>query len=203
MRPQALAIIQDEHQALAAMLRSLPLLLAQNRHQGRAPDFALLRAMLFYIDEFPERLHHKKETRLLFPKLRQKVPTLAEALDRLDEEHAHGETAIRHLEHLLLAWEVMGGEARAEAFENAAVRYVEFYLAHMGLEEKTILPAALTHLSADDWAELDAAFAANHDPLVARQATPDASDHADDPYRQLVQTIVNRAPAPIGLGAAA
>jgi hemerythrin-like domain-containing protein len=191
MRPLTLTIINDEHRALAAMLRSLPLLLDQARRAGRMPDFGVLRAMLFYIDEFPERLHHTKESQLLFPMLRARVPTLAEPLDRLDQEHAHGENAIRHLEHLLLAFEVMG-ESRREAFENAASRYVEFYLAHMGLEEQTILPAAQAHLTAEDWAELDLAFAANQDPLAGHGSM--------EQYRSVVQTILNNAPAPIGLG---
>ena len=81
--------------------------------------------MMFYIDEFPERLHHSKETRLLFPKLRQRVPGLSETIARLDAEHARGEAAIRNLERLLLAFEMMG-EPRREAFEVAASRYVEF-----------------------------------------------------------------------------
>lgn len=191
MRPLTLTIINDEHRALAAMLRSLPLLLDQARREGKLPNFALLRAMLFYIDEFPERLHHTKETELLFPKLRAKVPALAEALDRLDHEHDNGERAVRHLEHLLLAFEVMG-ESRREAFENAASRYVEFYLAHMGLEEQTILPAAKAHLSAEDWEELDHAFAQNQDPLAGHGSL--------EQYRGVVQTILNNAPAPIGLG---
>jgi hypothetical protein len=38
--------------------------------RGAPPPFDVLRAMLFYIDEFPERLHHTKESELLFPKLR-------------------------------------------------------------------------------------------------------------------------------------
>ena len=33
----------------------------------RRSAFSTLRAMLFYIDEFPERLHHPKESDLLFP----------------------------------------------------------------------------------------------------------------------------------------
>ena len=33
MRPLSLTIIRDEHQALAAMLRSLPMLLAQARRR--------------------------------------------------------------------------------------------------------------------------------------------------------------------------
>lgn len=191
MRPLTLTIIQEEHAALAAMLRSLSMLLQQSRRNGTPPDFEVLRAMLFYIDEFPERLHHTKETTLLFPKLRSKVPGLSDTLKRLDQEHTNGERAIRHLEHLMIAYEVMG-ESRREAFENAVGRYVEFYLSHMGLEEQTILPAAKAHLSPEDWAELDQAFAENRDPLAGHGSL--------EIYQPVVQKILNKAPAPIGLG---
>lgn len=190
MRPLTLTIIQEEHTALAAMLRSLNLMLQHARQHGTPPDFEVLRAMLFYIDEFPERLHHTKESTLLFPKLRAKVPGLAETLKRLDQEHANGERAIRHLEHLMIAYEVMG-EPRREAFENAVARYIEFYLSHMGVEEQTVLPAAKAHLTAEDWAELDQAFAQNQDPLAGHGSLAD--------YQPLVQKILSQAPAPIGL----
>jgi hemerythrin-like domain-containing protein len=117
---------------------------------------------------------------------------LAQTIDRLDREHQNGERAVRHLEHLLLAFEVVGDDDRREAFEVAAARYVEFYLQHMGVEEQTLLPAALAHLTPEDWAELDAAFAQNCDPLAG---------HGNlDPYRPVFQKILNLAPAPIGLG---
>lgn len=190
MRHTAITVIQNEHQALAAMLRSMPLLLQQQRRAGKPPDFGLLRAMLFYVDEFPERLHHPKETELLFPRVRARCPELAATLDRLDQDHHRGEAAIRTLEHALLAYEQLG-EPRRAAFEAALQQYVDGYLAHMAVEEKQVLPAALAHLSADDWAELDAAFAANRDPLTG---------HApDDVYAPLFHKILMTAPAPIGL----
>lgn len=191
MRHPALTVIQDEHRALAAMLRSLWLLLTQSRHENKAPPFDVLRAMLFYVDEFPERLHHPKESTLLFPKLRARCPELGPVFDRLDADHARGEQAVRALEHALLAYEVMG-EPRRVAFETAAERYIDAYLAHMAVEENEILPAARTHLSEADWAELDAAFQANRDPL--------AGHSADEAYRPLFEKILNNAPAPVGLG---
>ncbi len=69
-----LRIIRDEHAALAAMVKSILLLLAQHRRQGTLPDFADLRAMLLYLDEFPEKRHHRKESELLFPKLHARTP---------------------------------------------------------------------------------------------------------------------------------
>ena len=68
---KALSIITAEHQALAAVLRSILLLIAQERRRDAPPAFAAYRAMLFYIDEFPEQRHHRKESSLLFPKLPQ------------------------------------------------------------------------------------------------------------------------------------
>lgn len=193
MRPHTLDVIHAEHQALAAMLRSLLMLLTHSRREGRPPDFSVLRAMLFYVDEFPERLHHTKESQLLFPRLRALAPELTAVLDRLDNDHHRGEAAVRELEHALLAYEVMG-DARRAAFEAAAERYVGFYLDHMATEEAEVMPAARRLFSAADWAELDAAFASNRDPLTGHEA--------DAGYQPLFRKILMQAPAPIGLGPA-
>lgn len=191
MTHTALQVIREEHAALAAMLRSIPLLLAHHRRQGTLPDFAALRAMLFYVDEFPEQRHHRKESELLFPRLRARTPLAREVLDRLDNDHARGERRVRDLEHSLLGFEMLG-EPRRDTFENDARRYVEFYLAHMEYEEREVLPLAERVLTDDDWRDLDAAFAANRDPLTGHP--PEAV------YRDLYTRIVNSVPAPIGLG---
>lgn len=194
MNHSALHVIRDEHHALSAMLRSLSLLVRRSHAAGSPPDFALLRAMLFYVDEFPERLHHPKESTLLFPLLRRRCPQLVPVLDRLDAEHAQGEQAIRELEHALLAYEVLG-PARREAFEQALARYVAHYLEHMALEESQVLPAALQALADAEWQALDDAFAQNRDPATGHPVP--------DLYRPLFSKIALMAPAPIGLGNAA
>lgn len=193
MTPQAIQIIRAEHTALAAMLRSIRLLLALHRWHRTQPDFAALRAMLFYVDEFPEKRHHRCESELLFPKLRARTPLSRDVLDRLDDDHARGERRIRELEHLLLGFEMLG-EPRRDAFEQAAERYIDFYLAHMALEEQQILPLAQRVLTESDWAEVDEAFAQNRDPLTGH--APDAD------YEALFSRIVNLVPAPVGLGPA-
>jgi hemerythrin-like domain-containing protein len=194
MRNTTLRIIHEEHMALAAMLRSILLLIEQHRRLATPPDFAALRAMLFYVDEYPEQRHHRKETELLFPKLRARTPMSRDILDRLDEDHARGEYMIRSLEHSLLGFEMLG-EPRRAGFEQAAQHYVDFYLAHMAVEEHEILPLAERVLTAEDWAELDAAFETNRDPLTGHEP--------DDEYRSLFTRIVSLVPAPIGLGEAA
>ncbi|MDQ0036882.1 hemerythrin-like domain-containing protein [Variovorax boronicumulans] len=186
-------IIRQEHAALAAMLRSIVLLLEQHRKKGTLPDFATLRAMLFYVDEFPEKRHHRKETELLFPKLRARTPISRDLLDKLDSDHARGERRIRDVEHALLAFEMLG-ESRREALERTVGEYVDFYLSHMALEEREILPLAERVLTEDDWRDLDEAFAQNRDPMTGHVA--------DLEYNALFTRIVNVVPAPIGLGPA-
>lgn len=194
MTHASIQIIRDEHAALAAMLRSLILMV--ERGPGDAPEqyFDVLRAMLFYIDEFPERLHHPKESELLFPKVAHSAPQIAAVIAQLDKDHQRGEGAVRELQHHLLAWELLG-ESRRTVFETAARSYVRFYLDHMNLEEREILPAAEQSLTAQEWTELDAAFATNCDPLTGK--------YPRDPiYDRLFTRIVMMAPAPIGLGSA-
>lgn len=192
MSHESIRIIHDEHAALAAMLQSLRMMVQRGPTSEPENFFDVLRAMLFYIDEFPERLHHTKETELLFPPVRARAPHLKDALDKLDKDHAYGESAVRELQHLLLAWELLG-ESRRAAFDQAAKRYLEFYLEHMRLEETVIMPEAEKVLTEDDWKVLDAAFATNCDPLTGKYPR-------DPVYDRLFTRIVMRAPSPIGLG---
>jgi hemerythrin-like domain-containing protein len=189
--PTAMRIIRDEHAALAAVLRSMQLLVRDARRRNQTPDFRVLRAMLFYVDEFPERLHHVKESTMLFPRLRECTTDAAAVLARLDRDHKSGGARVRDLEHQLIAWELLG-EARREAFERALDNYASFYLEHMRIEETEVLPLAEEVLTEEDWAELDAAFLQNRDPLTGHR--PEAE------YRALFTRIVAAVPAPIGLG---
>ena len=189
---ESIRIIRDEHAALAAMLKSMGLMIDRGPSNNVAGFFDVLRAMLFYIDEFPERLHHPKESNLLFPRVARLAPQTLSTIVKLEQDHENGEVAVRELQHLLLAWELVG-EARRAAFEVAAKKYLDFYLEHMRLEEAVILLAAQEVLSDADWQELDAAFASNCDPLLGRYPR-------DPSYDLLFTRIVMRAPAPIGLG---
>jgi len=196
MTREALRVIRDEHASLTAMLQSLlqmidrgPDLENQGRHEL---FFDVIRAMLFYIDEFPEKLHHPKESDLLFPRVARAAPQTMATIERLERDHMTGETQVRELMHMLMAWEYLG-ETRRAVFEESVRRYAMFYIEHMRLEESVVLPEAERSLDESDWQALDAAFAANRDPLTNQ--TP-----RDPQFDRLFNRIVMRAPAPVGLG---
>lgn len=192
----SIQIIRDEHVALAAMLRSLREMV--ERGPGGSPQsvlepenyFEVLRAMLFYIDEFPERLHHPKESDLLFPRVARMAPETVDVIVRLEQDHSTSGAEVRNLQHLLLGWELLGDSRRA-VFQEAFKRFLASYLKHMLLEETVILPAAIRVLNDADWEELDAAFATNCDPLTGKYPR-------DPAYDELFARIVMRAPVPVG-----
>lgn len=158
--------------------------------QGPGDDaplyFDVMRGMLFYIDEFPQRQHHPKESELLFPRVLRAAPELQDLVDRLEREHQRGEAAVRELQHLLLAWELLG-ESRKRAFVDACLHYIAFSIEHMRLEETALLPVAQASFSPADWAELDTAFSQNRDPLSGK-FPPDPA------YDRLFSRIVMHAP---------
>ena len=78
----------------------------------------------------------------------------------------------RDLEQALLRWE-MGGQEDFAVFAEKAERYANFQWRHMQQEEELVLPLAERVLTEEDWREIDAAFAGNADPLIAKDVEKD------------------------------
>ncbi|MDH4479569.1 MAG: hemerythrin domain-containing protein [Rhodoferax sp.] len=192
MSHPSIRIIQEEHSALTAMLRSMGMLVQRGPADRPEQFFDVLRAMLFYMDEFPERLHHTKETQLLFPPVAARSAATREVIAKLTHEHEVGEAKVRELQHLLLGWELLGDSRRA-VFETALKSYVEFYLDHIRQEESVVIPEARKVLEPADWHLLDAAFTTESNPITGK--------YPREPlYDRLFTRIAMHTPAPIGLG---
>jgi hemerythrin-like domain-containing protein len=155
----AVATILDEHRSLAAVIHGLQAVV-----QAAVPDFRLMRAMLYYIENFPEKLHHPKEEAYLFRLLRQRDKTSQALIGQLQVQHAEGAAAFVVLRQALAAWEAGSGGGTGAAFAQALDRFAHGQWQHMRSEEALLLPAAHGHLSSQDWAEIGAAFSGNGDP---------------------------------------
>src|SRR5581483_338406 len=191
MRHAAADIIRDEHRSLSAVVHALQHLVRQIREHQAKPDFRLLHAMLYYVREYPERLHHPKEDRYLFSALRRRTHDADGVLDDLVHEHAQGEGLLNALTVALSTFEA-GADPDCKQFAEQVERYAAFYWEHMRKEEEEVLPRAERVLSDDDWATINAAFSTNRDP--------DFSKDREENFRRLFTRIVNLVPAPLGLG---
>jgi hemerythrin-like domain-containing protein len=190
---QAIRIIREEHQSLAAVLHGLLYLVREIRAHRTEPDFELLGAMVYYIDTFPERFHHPKEDAWLFRLLLLRHPPAAEIINRLQSEHRAGSAKLRQLEQALVRYQ-QGGRDEFPVFAAAVEAFVAFERDHMHSEETEVIPLAQQHLTPEDWAAIDAAFLDHADPLLGNAVRDD--------FLELFRRIVNLAPPPIGVGPA-
>jgi len=186
----AIKIIHDEHRSISAVLHALKQLATDAEDSSVEPRFEVFRAMIYYIDQFPERLHHPKEDQYLFALLVARAPQAKELVEELRAEHVMGAQLIRDLEQALVGLEV-GWQGGARAFSAAVDAYAQFHWSHMRKEEQKLLPLAERFLTVEDWREIDAAFAGNNDPIA---------DLREQDFEKLFSRIVALAPEPLGLG---
>ena len=188
---KAIRIIRDEHRSIAAVLHALKHLADEAYGDASLrPDFKVFRAMIRYIDEYPERLHHPKEDAYLFDRLGKRAPQAQALIDDLRAEHVRGVELVRELERALVFFEE-GWPRGAYEFRAAVDAYSDFHWSHMRKEENELLPLAEAHCTEADWEAIAAAFAGNTDPIA---------DLREKDFAQLFSRIVTLAPAPIGLG---
>jgi hemerythrin-like domain-containing protein len=185
-----LRTLRNEHGSIAAVLHGLQYLSRDLRKPGVQPRLAVFRAMIYYIDAFPERFHHPKEDDWLFARLVQRAPGTAALVNELKQEHVEGGRMIRELEAALDRYE-REAPAGADVFADEVDRYASFHWNHMRKEEQEILPLARKHLTEADLEEIEQAFAGHGDPIA---------DMRERDFDALFARIVSIAPAPIGLG---
>ncbi|HEY3076807.1 MAG TPA: hemerythrin domain-containing protein [Burkholderiales bacterium] len=187
---KAIQKIRDEHRSISAVLHALKQLARDAQDPNVKPEFAVFRAMIHYIDEFPEQLHHPKEDQYLFPPLVARVPKTQGLVDALRVEHKQGAKLVRELERALVLFED-SGPAGAREFLKTVDAYADFHWQHMRKEEQEILPLAERYLTARDWEAIDRAFDVNRDPIAGVR---------ERDFQALFSRIVNLAPEPVGLG---
>ncbi|HEX2530079.1 MAG TPA: hemerythrin domain-containing protein [Burkholderiaceae bacterium] len=187
----AIDVIHEEHRALAAVLQGLSYVVEGIEKNNLEANFQLLAAMIEYITELPEKVHHPKEDGYLFAKLRQRSAEAGRILNDLQTEHRQGPLMLSALNRTLIHY-VQADAAGFPQFRDEVRAYVDAQWQHMKMEETKVIPMAREVLLPEDWAEIDAAFAANDSPW---------SGH-ENKYASLFSRIANLAPAPIGLGSA-
>ncbi|MDH4190395.1 MAG: hemerythrin domain-containing protein [Betaproteobacteria bacterium] len=186
-----LSALWSEHRSIAAVLHGMLYLVREKCERGKPIETRVLRAMLYYLDVFPERVHHPKEEQFLFKAVRARTSEANPLLDELAREHAEGKEALRRIDQALLRYEE-GGEAEFAQFAQALEDFAGGYRDHMRKEEEVVMGAARRALSKDDWSTLQREWALHGDPI--------AEEAAREGYERLINRIVELAPPPIGLG---
>ncbi len=189
---EALRILSDEHQSLAAILHAVRFMLREVQAGRLQPDLALFQAMVHYLDAYAEQSHHPKED-LLFAVLPKRTSAGASALETLAVQHAAAPQRIAALERAMS--NLLADPSRLDEFAQAFETYADFYRGHMVTEEETVFPLARRHLTEEDWKEVDAAF-----KVEMKKKARDLSSERQEEFTALFSRLVACAPAPVGLG---
>jgi hemerythrin-like domain-containing protein len=187
---QAINIIKSEHMNLGAVLYSLEKLI-EEIDRGKQADFSIFHGLFTYLDRFLDRYHHPKENQYLFPKLLARSPESEELIRTLGKQHLEGEAMFVKMLKALSAYE-FSGAPEYPLFRKLVLEYATFEREHAQLEDREIMPRARELLTESDWAEIDAAFGENRDPMFGQEWTTE--------FSALFDKLVNRLPAPLGLG---
>lgn len=198
---RAIAVIRDEHRALSAALHGWTRLLARQRTDGVGVEAEPMRDFVRYLQTMQATLHHPREERHVFSRLRQRTQVVDADLDELERQHLRDGALLADLEGRVEALEQSRGLparlAAAQALDTAVQRYADIQWEHMGREEAVVLPAARRYLTGEDWAAIDDAYAS--DPAIR-----DGSEAARAAQQLLVRILKwsQDPPSPARLSAA-
>lgn len=152
MASETLLLLQLEHRNFADLLDLMDeQVMALDR--GDQPDGALLKASVDYFSNFLDECHHPKEDRV-YQKLVHSAPRVAERLSGLIQDHRELTQLTRSYAAQVNVLRLTGMPPR-EALRNSLHRFIEYHRDHIAMEEEYFYPAALRHLSRDDWAAID------------------------------------------------
>ena len=175
--PEVMTQLHVEHRNIAKLLRALELQLAIFDATGQ-PDYDVISAIAEYFVGFPDRCHHPKED-LIYRKMRERDPGLAERLVDLESEHekisALAQRFQTAVQNVLQEVEVSRG-----GFEELALHFVAEQRRHMHAEEEYFFPLALKTLSEEDWREIDQQVAQEDDPLFGGEVADEFAALRDD-----------------------
>jgi hemerythrin-like domain-containing protein len=132
-------------------------------HRAERPNYDLMGDIVYYLRSFADRVHHPRED-VAFARLTERMPGMELVINRLLQEHrviaTVGDELINRLNEA--AGDLLTPRT---ALEAAAATYLVYYRHHLATEEREIMPGAAQVLTREDWAAVDAAVPAAHDPL--------------------------------------
>ncbi|HQX08678.1 MAG TPA: ATP-binding cassette domain-containing protein, partial [Zoogloea sp.] len=186
---EALRIIKDEHRNLWRLAITLDQII-EEMEQTQKADPAFIGSVLDYFEHFMDGCHHRKEDEHLFRLLRLRSDSAAPLLDRLQAEHRNAPHNLAALRQQLA--DTVAGRSTVGGLTEALRLYLNDQKAHIRTEEQDIYPLAREVLTPADWAEIDAAFLDNDDPVFGSAARAE--------FRELFHKVASLAPVSVGLG---
>ncbi len=168
--------LRAEHIRMARLLDVLAREVAAFE-SGDLPDYDLAGEILSYALNYPDLVHHPTEE-LILERLLARAPSVADEIGDLSAEHRRLAAATRRF-NAALQNVLQDRTLPRDWFIDVAQEYLRLSRRHMQMEEVLFFPAALRHLTVDDWSDIAARLNDASDPLGG-------GGDAAGPYRRLI-----------------
>jgi len=164
------------------ILRKLNLLEMQylDLCRGKTPDFSLMRSIIVYIQEYPEKIHHPLED-MIFSILLERLDD-AEFVQELITEHTRLEAVTRKLRESIEL--LMSDSVSREELMQQLSDFLVGQRRHIFYEETEVYPLVQSVLTKEDWKRLQFAVPVLDEPMFGRRTRDD--------YERLYREIEDR-----------
>ena len=153
------------------MRRTLNLLEIQflDMCRNKKPNFAMMRSIVVYIQEYPELAHHPLEDMVysILLKREEKV----ELLQKLITDHTELEQVTRNLRESVEAH--VQGNFSEEKLKQILSKFLIRQRQHLYTEEMEIYPVAQRILTKKDWAKVQSSAPLGGDPVFGERTRND------------------------------
>jgi hemerythrin-like domain-containing protein len=148
-------------------LRKLNLLELQYLDMCRykTPDYALMRSIIVYIQEYPEQIHHPLED-MIYSILLERVDDV-EYVQDLISEHTQLEVVTRELSESLESFSKY--TASNEKLKKQLSEFLVMQRKHIYIEESEVFPLVQSALTIEDWKRLQYMVPILDEPISGRR----------------------------------
>lgn len=160
---KAITMLRAEHQVMGKLLGLLGEQI--DRFENAEPaDYELMKEIIDYFLTVPDLYHHPKED-LIYARMLRRGGAQVEGMHDLPSEHERGSERLHAFSRALISV-MLEREFPRDRFVELARGFLDNEARHMKGEEAEFFPAALKHLSDEDWAEIDARVERFKDPII-------------------------------------
>lgn len=162
-RARVMQRLHDEHGYIGKLRSAMFEEVSRSSRRGEL-DVALIRDMMRYLMEFPDKHHHPLEDRIFEKLLAQRSSARSDVLE-LMAEHKDLAAESQYLYHKLNAIHRGDEKLQPHMLRSTIEAFLVFYAEHVKREEAIVFPAAEKQLSAADWRDIAETFQAVDDPV--------------------------------------
>ena len=157
-----LRALQSDHAKMAHLLELLERQL-DIFDQGKTPDYELVGGILDYCIGYPDRFHHPKEDAIL-DQMARSQPENLQVQQELKEDHEKLAILTKRFADAM-EQVLQDQEVPRDWFGQTGRQFIRHYRRHLNWEEEEVFPRAAESLSTDEWADIEALFSGDNDPL--------------------------------------